>query len=69
MAFPTKLKRYLTFAIEISKHNANTAFFAILVRKRLNNFLKKADIYQYYDQNGTLSVILRINRSFNQKKF
>ena len=28
--FHTKLKRNLTSAIEISQHNANTAFFAIL---------------------------------------
>ena len=28
--FRTKLKRNLTSAIEISHHNANTAFFAIL---------------------------------------
>ena len=28
--FRTKLKRNLTSAIEISQHNANTAFFAIL---------------------------------------
>ena len=27
--FRTKLKRNLTFASEISQHNANTAFFAI----------------------------------------
>ena len=28
--FRSKLKRNLTSAIEISRHNANTAFFAIL---------------------------------------
>ena len=28
--FRTKLKRYLASATEISQHNANTAFFAIL---------------------------------------
>ena len=39
------LKHNLTSAIEISQHNANTAFFAILDRKRANNLLKKADIY------------------------
>ena len=33
--FRTKLKRNLTSAIEISQHNANTAFFAILDRKRV----------------------------------
>ena len=31
--FLTKLKRNLTSAIEISQHNANTAFFAILGKK------------------------------------
>ena len=31
--FCAKLKRNLTSAIEISQHNANTAFFAILDRK------------------------------------
>ena len=31
--FRTKLKRNLTSAIEISLHNANTAFFAILTEK------------------------------------
>ena len=31
--FRTKLKCNLTSAIEISQHNANTAFFAILARK------------------------------------
>ena len=31
--FRTKLKRNLTSAIEISRHNANTAFFAILGKK------------------------------------
>ena len=50
--FRTKLKRNLTSAIEISQCSANTAFFAILGRKRVNNLLK-ADIYQYYDRNGT----------------
>ena len=51
--FRTKLKRNLTPAIEISQHNANTAFFSILDTKRVNNLPKKADIYQYYDQNRT----------------
>ena len=31
--FLTKLKRNLTSAIEISQHNENTAFFAILTEK------------------------------------
>ena len=43
--FRTKLKRNLTSATEISQHNANIAFFAILDRKRVNNLLKKADIH------------------------
>ena len=51
--FRTKLKRNLTFAVEIPQHNANTAFFAILDRKRINNLLKMVDIYQYYDRSGT----------------
>ena len=42
--FCIKLKRKLTSAIEISQNNANTAFFAISDRKRVNNLLKKADI-------------------------
>ena len=59
--FRTKLKRNLTSATEISQHNANTAFFAILDRKRANNLLKKVDNYQYYDRNGTkLSSMYRI---------
>ena len=37
--FRTKLKRNLTSAIEISQHNANSAFFSILDRKRVNNLL------------------------------
>ena len=32
--FRTKLKRNLTSAIEISQHNANTAFFAIFDGKK-----------------------------------
>ena len=51
--FCTKLKRNLTSEIEISQHNANTPFFAIFDRKKVNNLLKKADICQYHDQNGT----------------
>ena len=59
--FRTKLKRNPTSAIEISQHNANTAFFAILDRKRVNNLLNKPDIYQYYDRNGAkLSSMYRI---------
>ena len=50
--FRTKLKRNLTSAIEISQHNANTSFFAILDQKRVNNLLNKPEIYQYYDGNG-----------------
>ena len=51
--FCTKLKCNLPSAIEISQHKANTAFFAILDRKKVNNLLKKADIYPYHDRNGT----------------
>ena len=59
--FRTKLKCDLTSAIKISRRNATTAFFAVLVRKKANNLLKKADIYQYFDRNGTkLSSMHRI---------
>ena len=59
--FCIKLNRNLPSAIEISRYNANTAVFAILDRKTINNLLKKADIYQYYDRNETkLSSIYRI---------
>ena len=59
--FRTKLKRNLTSAIEISQHNANTAFFAILDWKRINNLLNKPEIYQYYDGNrAKLSSMYRI---------
>ena len=47
--FRTKLKRNLTSAIEISQHKANTTFFATLDKKRANNLLNKANIYQYCD--------------------
>ena len=47
--FRTKLKRNLNSSIEISQHNANTTFFAILDEKRINNLLKTADIYQHYN--------------------
>ena len=54
--FCTKLKSNLTSAIEISQHNANTAFFAILDWKRVNNLQNK-----YYDGNGAkLSSMYRI---------
>ena len=59
--FRSKLKRNLTSAIEVSQHNANIAFFAILDRKKANNLLRKADIYHYYDRNGTkLSSMYKI---------
>ena len=44
--FCTKLERNLASAIETSQHNANSAFFAILNRKRVSTLLKKADIHQ-----------------------
>ena len=41
----------------------------MLDRKRVNNLLKKADIYQYYDGNGTkLNAMYRIALSAEQKK-
>ena len=59
--FRTKLKRNLTSAIEISQHNANTAFFAISDWKTVNNLLNKPEIYQYYDGNrAKLSSMYRI---------
>ena len=50
--FRTKLKRKLTSAIEISQHNANTAFLQFLTEKTYN-LLKKADIYQCFNRNAT----------------
>ena len=60
--FRTKLKCNLTSAIEILQHSGrSSAFFSILDRKRVKNLLKKADIYQYYNQNRTkLSSMYRI---------
>ena len=49
--FWTKLKRKLIFVIELSQHSTNTSVFASLDKKRANNLLKKASIYQYYDRN------------------
>ena len=49
--FRTKLKRNLTSGIKTSQHYVNTAFFTIF--ERVNNLLKKADIYQFCDRNGT----------------
>ena len=61
MAFSYQIEAQPNFAIEISQHNANTAFFAILDRKRVNNLPKKTDIYRYYDRNGTkLSSMYKI---------
>ena len=42
--FRIKFKRNLPSAIEISQHYKNTAFFAILDEKRVNNLLKKVNI-------------------------
>ena len=67
--FCTKLKRNLTSAIEISQHNANTAFFAISDWKTVNNLLNKPEIYQYYDGNrAKLSSMYRI-ALLNEKNF
>ena len=41
-----------TSAIKTLQHYANSSFFTILDRERVNNLLK-ADIYQYRDRNGT----------------
>ena len=49
--FCTKSRRNPTSAIEILQRNI--AFFAILDRNRVNNLLKKADIYEYYDRYRT----------------
>ena len=44
-------------------------FFAILDRKRVNNLLKKANIYQFYDLNrAKLSSIFRIALLTEKKK-
>ena len=51
--FSYQVKAQPYFRNQISLHKANTAFFAILDRKRVNNLLKKTDFYQYYDRNGT----------------
>ena len=65
----TKLKRNLTSTIEISQQNANTAFFAILGKKRVNNLLKKAGIYQNYNRNKTKSsLVYRIALLTEKKK-
>ena len=59
--FRTKKKRNLTSEMKISQQSANSAFFKILDRNKANNLLKKADIYHYYDQNGTkLSSMYKI---------
>ena len=59
--FRTTLKRNLTYATEISQHNATTAFFAILESKRVSNLINKPNIYECYDQNGAqLSSMYRI---------
>ena len=62
--FRTKLKRNLSSANEISLHNANTAFFAILDRKRGNNLSKKADIYQYSIEIEQNEVALLTEKTF-----
>ena len=66
--FCTKLKRNLTSTIEVSQHNANTAFFAILGKKRVNSLLKKAGIYQNYDRNETKSSAMYKIALLTEKK-
>ena len=59
--FCTKLKRNLTSAIKISQHYTNTAFFAILDRKRVNNMLKSPTFTNITIEMGTkLSSMHRI---------
>ena len=67
--FCTKLTPNLISAIEISQHNANTAFFAILFRKKVNNLLKKVEIYQCYDLNGTSLISMYKIALLTAKKF
>ena len=67
--FGTKLKRNLTSEIEISQDNANAVIFAILDRKRVNNLLKKTDIYQYYDRNGTKLSVIYVIAPLTEKNF
>ena len=67
--FRTKWKRNLTSAIEISQHNANTAFFAILDWKRVNNLLNKLDIYEYYVRNGAKWSSMYKIALLTEKKF
>ena len=60
-AFSYQVKAQPNFRNKISQHNANSAFFVILDRKKANNLPKKADIYHYYDRNGTkLSSMYKI---------
>ena len=66
--FRTKLKHNLTSATQISQHNANTALFAILESKRVDNLLKKADIYRYFDRNGTKLCSMYRIALLNEKK-
>ena len=64
--FRTKLKRNLTFAIKISQHNV---FCNFKVKKRVNNLLKKVEIYQCYNRNGTkLSSTYEIALLIKKKK-
>ena len=62
-------KLSFTSAIEISQRNANTRFFAILDWKRVNNLLKKTDIYRYSCLNeAKLSSVYRIALLTKKKK-
>ena len=62
------LKRNLTSAIESLQHIANTPFLGIIGRKKVNDLLKKADIYPYYDQNVTKLSLMYTIASSNEKK-
>ena len=54
--------------MKISQNNANTPFFAILRLKGETNLLKKADIYQCYDQNGLKFSTMYRNAPLTEKK-
>ena len=58
----------LNSAIKISQH-CKYRIFCHFRQKKVNNLLKKADIYQYYDRNGTkLSSMYRIALFTKKKK-
>ena len=71
--FCTKLKHNLTFAVKLSQHNAKTANYAILDRKRVNNLLNAGN-YQYCDWNrtklsSTHRIALLTEKNWKNNKF